>query len=140
MTVRAMSPAVNDPFTAMTCLDYFSEGLALFIRQGERGPHFYDLDGRLCLILEPVTFGELLSTAFDMLRHASCDNASVSLHMLEVIDAVGREAGSPEARKELSRHDSLIQAETQTGRLIEDDRQLIQWSSEAKLMKLKGTS
>lgn len=93
-----------------------------------RGPHFYDLDGRLCLILGPVAFGELLSTAFDMLRHASCDNASVSLHMLEVIDAVGREAGSPEARKELSRHDSLIQAETQTGRLIEDDRQLIQRS------------
>ena len=30
MAVRAMSPAINDPFTAMTCLDYIGEGLALF--------------------------------------------------------------------------------------------------------------
>ncbi len=86
MAVRAMSPAINDPYTAMTCLDYIGDGLALFIRQGEKGSHYYDGKGRLRLLLEPVTFDELLSGAFDMLRHASCDNASVLLHMLEVID------------------------------------------------------
>ena len=47
MAVRAMSPAINDPFTAMTCLDYIGEGLALFIQQGEKGAYYYDLDGRL---------------------------------------------------------------------------------------------
>ena len=94
MAVRAMSPAINDPFTAMTCLDHIGEGLALFIRQGERAPITIDRDGRLRLVLEPVTFDELLSAAFDMLRHASCDNASVLLHMLEVIDVIGQEAQS----------------------------------------------
>jgi len=72
MAVRTMSTAINDPFTATTCLDYIAEGLALFIQQGEKGSHYYDLDGRLCLILEPVAFEELLSAAFDMLRHCSC--------------------------------------------------------------------
>jgi len=140
MAVRAMSPAINDPFTAMTCLDHIGEGLALFIRQGEKDPHFYDQKGRLCLIFEPVTFDELLDGAFDMLRHASCDNASVLQHMLEVIDAVGQEAGSPEVRQELLRHVSLIQAESQAGELIEEDRQLIERSSEALLMKLNEAS
>ena len=137
MAVRAMSPAINDPFTAMTCLDYIGEGLALFIRQGEKGSHYYDRDGRLRLILEPVTFGELLDGAFDMLRHCSCDNASVLLHMLEVIDAVGQETKPPEARQELLRHVSLIQAESLAGELIEQDRQLIQRSSGALQTKLK---
>jgi uncharacterized membrane protein len=142
MAVRAMSPAINDPFTAMTCLDYIGEGLALFIRQGEKDPHFYDQKGRLCLIFEPVTFDELLDGAFDMLRHCSCDNASVLQHMLEVIDAVGQEADSPKvknfikARQELLRHVSLIQAESHAGKLIEQDRQLIQRSSDALLLKL----
>ena len=86
MAVRAMSPAINDPFTAMTCLDHLGDGLVTFIRQGENGSHYYDRDGRLRLVLEPVTFAELLGAAFDMLRHASCDNASVLLHMLKVID------------------------------------------------------
>ena len=139
MAVRAMSPAINDPFTAMTCLDYIGEGLALFIRQGERGPHFYDRDGRLRLIFEPVTLEELLTSAFDMLRHCSSDNASVLKHMLETIDVIGRETKLPKARQELLRHISLIQAESQAGELVEQDRLHIQRSSEALVMKLSGT-
>ena len=38
MAVRAMSPAINDPFTAMTCLDHMAHGLVQFIRHGERAP------------------------------------------------------------------------------------------------------
>jgi len=137
MAVRAMSPAINDPFTAMTCLDYIGEGLTLFIRQGVKSPYYYDRDGRLRLVLEPVTFAELLSGAFDMLRHCSCDNASVLQHMLEVIDVIGQETKPPQARQELLRHVSLIQAESLAGELIEQDRQLIQRSSEALQTKWK---
>ena len=140
MAVRAMSPAINDPFTAMTCLDYIGEGLALFIQHGEKSPYYYDRDGQLRLVLEPVNFAELLSGAFDMLRHCSCDNASVLLHMLEAIDVIGLETKPPEARQELLRHVSLIQSESQSGALIEQDRQLIQRRSEALLMILKGAS
>jgi len=145
MAVRAMSPAINDPFTAMTCLDYLGEGLALFIRQGEKDPHFYCQDGRLCLIIEPVTFEGLFSSAFDMLRHCSCDNASVLLHMLEVIDVISHEAGSAKVknsikvRQELQRQVSLIQVESQAGELIEQDRQLIHRASDALKMKLQET-
>jgi uncharacterized membrane protein len=125
MAVRAMSPAINDPFTAMTCLDHIGEGLALFIQQGEKSPYYFDRDNRLRLVVEPVTFPELLDNAFDLLRHASCDNASVLLHMLDVIDAVGQQADSPEARQELLRHVGLIQAESQAGAIIDWDRKRI---------------
>jgi len=138
MAVRAMSPAINDPFTAMTCLDHVGHGLVKFIRQGEKGSHYHDRAGRLRLVLEPVTFDDLLSAAFDMLRHASCDNASVLLHMLAVIDVIGREAKAPEARQLLLRHVSLIQAESQAGNLIEQDRQAIQLNGEALQAKLAG--
>jgi uncharacterized membrane protein len=138
MAVRAMSPAINDPFTAMTCLDHMGDGLLKFARQGIKPSRFYDLKGRLRLVLEPVTFDDLLSAAFDMLRHASCDNASVLLHMLEVIDMIGQETKSPEVRQLLHRHVRLIQAESQVGELIEQDRQLIQVRGEALLINLKG--
>ena len=74
-----------------------------------------------------------------MLRHASCDNASVMLHMLEAFDVIGREAKSQEARQLLRRQVSLIQAESQASRLIEADRKLIQQASEAVLMKFSST-
>jgi uncharacterized membrane protein len=125
MAVRAMSPAINDPFTAMTCLDHIGEGLALFIQQGEKLPYYYDNENQLRLILEPVTFTELLSGAFDMLRHASCDNACVLLHMLGVIDTIGQEAVMPGARQELHRHVNLILSEAQAGKIVDWDRERI---------------
>jgi len=140
MAVRAMSPAINDPFTAMTCLDHLRNGLALFAQRGEEASNVYDGNGQLRLVFEPVTFDELLSAAFDMLRHASCDNASVLLHMLEVINAIGQEAKSPEACQKLLRHVGLIQAESQAGALIEEDRQLILRSAEALRSRLAKTS
>jgi uncharacterized membrane protein len=138
MAVRAMSPAINDPFTAMTCLDHLGYGLMEFIRQGQKGSHYYDRAGRLRLVLEPVTFDVLLSAAFDMLRHASCDNARVLLHMLKVIDLIGQEAKAPEVRQQLLHHVKLIQTESQAGNLIEQDQRAVYQSGEALQMKLAG--
>ena len=131
MAVRAMSAAINDPFTAMTCLDYLGDGLALFIGQAERRTQYFDQDGRLSFVLEPVTIDELLNTAFDMLRHASCDNASVLLHMLEVIELIGAKATSSEVRQQLLRHVSLVEIESQAGKLIEHDRHTIHQHAQA---------
>lgn len=138
MAVRAMSPAINDPFTAITCLDHMGNALALFALQGEENLISYDQNGKLRLVLEPVTFAVLLSAAFDMLRHASCDNASVLLHMLDVIDLIGREVKTPEARQPLLHHVSLIEAESQAGALIEQDRHTILLSSQALRARLEG--
>jgi uncharacterized membrane protein len=126
IAVRAQSSGIRDPFTAMTCLDHIGHSLAQFIRQGEITPNICDPEGRLRLIIQPVTFAELLNSAFEMLRHNSRDNARILLHMLEIIDAISQEAKSPAARQELLRHVVLIQAESHKGALIEADIQLIQ--------------
>jgi uncharacterized membrane protein len=97
-----------------------------------------DRDGRLLLILEPVTFGDLLSAAFDMLRHASCNNASVLLHMLKVIEMISHEENAREMREQLLCHVSLIQAECRVGNLIEADRQSIHRSVESLRTTLMG--
>jgi uncharacterized membrane protein len=125
IAVRAMSPAINDPFTALTCLDHLADSLANFVQIDESNPNFYDKDGRLRLVFEPATLEELLGAAFDMLRHASCDNANVLLHMLDAIEAIGQVTEAPTARQELLRHVQLVQLERQAGALIEPDKQRI---------------
>lgn len=129
MAVRAMSPAINDPFTAMTCLDHIGNGLGLFAKQGPENRNTYDPGGRLRLVFEPLSFDKLLGAAFDMLRHASCDNASVLLHMLDVIGACGQQISAPESRRLLLHHVGLIQEESRVGALIDADRQRIDESA-----------
>jgi len=138
MAVRAMG--LNDPFTAMTCLDHLGNGLMKFIRQSENGSHYANPDSRLHLAAGQVTFESLLSAAFDMLRHASCNNAKVLLHMLEVIDAIGQESKATEVRQLLLYHVSLIQAESQVGNLIEQDRKSVHRSGEELWKKFEGVA
>jgi uncharacterized membrane protein len=140
MAVRAMSPAINDPFTAMTCLDHMGHGLALFAQQAAERPQIYGLRGRLRLVCEPVTLDELFSAAFDKLRHAACNDASVLLHMLETIAAVGKQVQSPEVRQKLLRHVSLIQAESEAGALIEQDHEAIHLRGETLQTLLQGVA
>jgi uncharacterized membrane protein len=136
IAVRAMSPAINDPFTALTCLDHLADGLAKYVLFGESSPNFYDKDGRLRLVFAPATPEELLGAAFNMLRHASCDNASVLLHILDAIDIIGQKAKSLNVRRELLRHAHLVQAESQAGALIEADKQRIRQRCEMVEQKL----
>ncbi len=138
MAVRAMSPAINDPFTAMTCLDYLGNGLALFVKQGEEDSNHYDLEGRLRLIIEPITFEEIVVAAFEMLRHASCDNARVLLHMLDTIAAIGRATASPAVRRQLQGQVKIILAESRAGDLVEEDRHRIQARGDALQALLNG--
>ena len=75
-----------------------------------------------------------------MLRHASCNNAKVLLHMLEVIDAIGQESKATEVRQLLLYHVSLIQAESQVGNLIEQDRKSVHRSGEELWKKFEGVA
>ena len=124
VAMRAMSPAINDPFTAMTCLDYLAAGMASYVGADEISPNFYDESGKLRLNFEPASQAELLGAAFDQLRHASRDNALVLLHILDAIDIIGQEAGSSEVRQELIRHVHLVQEESRDGALVEPDQNL----------------
>ena len=140
VAVRAMSPAINDPFTAETCLDYLADGLATYCQSDETSPNYYDEEGRLRLIFEPPSTITLLGTAFDMLRHASCNNADVLLHMLHTIECIGLSAKSPAVRQELIRHVHLVQMESCAGDLIEPDKERIRLGCDLAEKKLRAAS
>ena len=131
VALRAMSPAINDPFTAMTCIDHLGVGLALYAEQDRPQPNIYDSEGHLRLIYEPVSFDELLSAAFDMLRHASKDNAAVLLKMLDAFETIGRKTQDADRLRELQRQVKLVQAESEAANLISADRLIIRQRCEA---------
>lgn len=137
---RAMSPGINDPFTAMTCLEHLGVGLVRFIQQHEAIENIYDRDGILRIVIQPLTFNDLLDAAFDMLRHASCDNASVLLQILQTIDKIGEGTESPVIRRELLRHVKLVQEESLAGSLIDADRKRIQTKGETLHMKFNSVA
>ena len=125
MAVRAMSAAINDPYTAMTCLDHLGAGLAVYAERNGYQPYLYDSGNRLRVIFDPLTFGGLLDGAFNMIRHASRDNADVLLSLLDAIERIAARSSTADQRAELLRQVRLVEAESQTGSSIAWDQERV---------------
>jgi uncharacterized membrane protein len=81
VAVRALSPAINDPFTAMTCLDWLGAALCKIYRRLPPG-ELYDDDGYLRLVRNPVSFTSLTNTAFHQIREFGRTSTAVTLRLI----------------------------------------------------------
>ncbi|WP_137124823.1 DUF2254 domain-containing protein [Roseomonas sp. HF4] len=112
VAVRALSPGVNDPFTAMAVLDRLGAVLA-----GLAGRHFPApallRDQRVVLYRRVTTHTGLCDAMFHMIREAGGREAAVLIRLLEVLEATLDVEADPARRTVLQRHARLALA---TGR------------------------
>lgn len=83
--VRALSPGINDPFTAVTCLNWLRSGLEEF---AQRETNAGQPDGDERVFLRPLSFVELLRLACDGSRQYVAQNGLVALHMIAMLAKV----------------------------------------------------
>lgn len=89
MAVRALSPAVNDPFTAVMCVDQLSVGLCDVARRPMPRPVRRDETGRLRVWeAEPVTFERLVSASYDQIRQCASFHVPVYVHALDALATI----------------------------------------------------
>ncbi len=109
VAVRALSPGINDPFTAMTCIDWLGAALARAARRSFPETARYDAHGRLrVLVDDPLTFTGLLALGLDPIRRYGRDSVEVSARLLEMLGQVLAQTDAPDRRREIARHAKLI--------------------------------
>ena len=89
VAVRALSPGINDPFTAMNCIDRLGAALGRLAERELPTAYRHDKDDRLRVIARPVTFAEALGFVFHPIRQHSRDNVGVTLRLLETLKEIG---------------------------------------------------
>ena len=109
VAVRALSPGINDPFTAMTCLDHLGAALVHLAERRIPSPYRYGEDGALRVIAPSgLSFRHATDAAFNQIRQNSASVPAVSLRLLEVIAAVMELTHTEEQRAALLHHATLI--------------------------------
>ncbi|MBE2269041.1 MAG: DUF2254 domain-containing protein [Anaerolinea sp.] len=88
IAVRALSPGINDPFTAQMCLDRLGEGLCKLGSRRLPSAYRFDHDGRLRVIASSITFETTLYRAFDEIRHYGGRDLKVTIHLLDVLATI----------------------------------------------------
>jgi uncharacterized membrane protein len=113
IAVRALSPGINDPFTAMNCVDALGASLCRVARHGLPGPHRYDRAGRLRLVTPVTTFAGLTDTGFNQIRQYGRESVAVTIRLLEVIAICAEQMTAVDQRQSLLRHAEMIYADSQ---------------------------
>lgn len=108
VAVRALSPGVNDPFTAINCIDALGAGLCRVARRGLPGPDLFDGRGRLRVVTPVTTFEGLTDTAFNQIRQYGRTSVAVTIRLLEVIGICARQLTAPAQRQALLGHAEMV--------------------------------
>jgi uncharacterized membrane protein len=101
IAIRALSPAVNDTFTALACIDWLGDGLCKIADRWRPDAVHRDNTGWLRVITVTVGFRRLVERAHEKIRQASAGMPAVMIRQLEALIEVMDYAGSPQQREVL---------------------------------------
>jgi uncharacterized membrane protein len=123
VALHALSPGINEPFTAGTCIDRLGQGLARLARRATPSGRRADAAGRLRVVTQPLTFTDLVAAAFDPIRQHAAREPLVAVHVLDVLARIARQAARPSDREAIARQGRLMtEAAARTLAAAEDVR------------------
>ena len=107
----ALSPGINDPFTALTCLEWIGAGLVAATSVEFPGKFRYDREGRLRVIAPAMTLRRLLHHTFDRLRTTVASSEQTAMKMMELLADLAEATSSSETQELLrAEGDKLLEA------------------------------
>ncbi len=124
VAMRALSPGVNDPFTAISCMDWLQSALENLAARELPDAHRYDADQTLRVVAEPVTFDSFASLVFDQLRPYVAGDPNASLQLMEMIGGLSVNVQAKKSRRLLAKHACAIRRECRRSR--SDHRALVE--------------
>lgn len=108
IAVRALSPGINDPFTAIACLNQLSIALSELADRPIPSGYYYDDEGDLRIISDAITFDGIIDAAFNQIRQHGRTDVAVTIRLLEVIGIIIARTETESRRQTLLKQAEMI--------------------------------
>ncbi len=108
IAIRALSPAVNDTFTALTCIDWLSDGLCQITAAWHSRRVYFDETGKVRLIATEPSYERFVDRAFDKIRQAGRGVPAVMIRQLDALTRIAEYTTTTEQRDILLRQADMI--------------------------------
>jgi len=108
IAIRALSPAVNDTFTAMTCIDWLSDGLCTITAAWHSRRVYFDDSGKVRVIAAETSYERFVDRAFDKIRQAGRGMPAVMIRQLDALSKIMEYTCTPEQRRVLRDQADMI--------------------------------
>jgi uncharacterized membrane protein len=107
VAVRALSPGINDPYTAMAVIDRLGAALCDVVPLRFPNGVFYD-ENRPVLVVPAVDYDGLLDSMLHMIRQNGANNPAVLIRMLDMLTSVASCEHDAKRILSLERHANMI--------------------------------
>jgi uncharacterized membrane protein len=121
LAARALSPGINDPGTAITCIDWFSLSLARLIDCDLPGCIFFDQDQNPRILAKTMDFSGITKAIYTPLRQFAKSEVAVTISLLESLARLAELTLRPDRLQTLAEHGHLIWEGAQGLSLCESD-------------------
>jgi uncharacterized membrane protein len=121
IAIRALSPAVNDTFTALTCIDWLGDALCKISARWNPQRTHRDDHGYVRVIAAKVEYDRFVDRAFDKIRQAGRGMPAVMIRQLDTLAEILNDA-SPEQRGVLLAQAEMILRSSEESVPEADDR------------------
>jgi uncharacterized membrane protein len=108
IAVRALSPAVNDPFTALTCIDWLGENLCKIVARWHPARVHRDAQGYIRVIAAEPAYDRLVQRSFEKIRQSSLGMPAIMIRELEALTRIMTETTSDGQRRVLLEQAAMI--------------------------------
>lgn len=105
---RALSPGVNDPYTAIACIDNLCGTLSYLTHVRFPSKYRLDEEGELRVITEPITYEGMLNASFNQIRQYASNSPSVIIRLMESLIIILSGVKQPKHREALIRHAKMV--------------------------------
>lgn len=85
IAARALSPGVNDPYTAIACIDNLTATLCYLAQAKFPSKYRVEEDGKLRIIADVLDFEGVLDAAFNQIRQFSTGSTAVIIILVEAL-------------------------------------------------------
>jgi uncharacterized membrane protein len=123
VAVRALSPGINDPFTAIACIDQLGSSLNILAKREFPSAYCFDDQDKLRLQIKPFTYSGMLNASFDQIRQYGNSSVAVTIRLLEMLTILTAQTGLADQRKAIHRQANMILRGSQDALPEENDRE-----------------
>ncbi len=109
IALRALSPGINDPYTANAVIDRLTQSLRKVMDHGPQKNAWQDVSGKTRVIAEVSTFDGIVDAAFNQIRQQASNVPAVLIRLAECIGQLLELADHPQ-RAALMRHLEMVLA------------------------------
>ncbi len=108
IAIRALSAAVNDTFTALTCIDWLSAGLGRVSGRVLDEGVYRDAAGNVRLIEFDPSYARMVNRAFDKIRQSARGMPAVLIRLVDSLGSIMLDTTSAEQRDVLRRQADMV--------------------------------